>query len=563
MIEMEKADFDSFRFFDKVRGLGVNPKTLGLDAYAAFLMAETGSGYTQAIQEGCSDDELRAYLLDPHGGSVEIDANAMCGLDKEDLRAVVLSGVYTEFLGRFGDELFTPSCVARLAVRLLDVHSDERVADLCCGVGRFLLEAANSGGSDIYGIDINPQAAMMAKATLALAGTSGEIEVGDVLSHASKGSYDKVFSSFPFGMRLSNLDGNGAYYDMAKSGKEGFGRPLSADWLFALAAYDSLSEGGSALVVMTNGALSNGADACARKYFVDNSMVKAVIALPGALFQSTSIPVTAVLIGENEGSVRVVDASDLCVPKRRWNWMGDDEIDEVLRRLEEDGVNSRSVSQEEFARNEYNLSPARYLGRELELENPASIGDIALAIERGAGYRASELDDMATLEDTGMSYLKLGDICDGIIGGNLSHLGKLDPKTQKQWLRTGDLVISKNGAPFKVAVADVPEDRKVLANGNLYIIRLDPSKADPYYVAAFLASEDGKEVMNRETVGTAIPNLPLANLRRMQISLPPLEKQKRIGELYHARLDEIEVLRIKLEKARIAAAETYDEAVGR
>ena len=124
------------------------------------------------------------------------------------------------------------------------------------------------------------------------------------------------------------------------------------------------------------------------------------------------------------------------------------------------------------------------------------------------------------------------------------------------------MIISKNGAPFKVAVAEVPEGETILANGNLYIVRLDTARIDPYFAAAFLESEDGKEVMERFTAGTTIPNLPLRNLREMQLPVPEMSIQEAVSRQYRARLDEIEVLKIKLEKARIGIESAYDEVMG-
>lgn len=139
----------------------------------------------------------------------------------------------------------------------------------------------------------------------------------------------------------------------------------------------------------------------------------------------------------------------------------------------------------------------------------------------------------------------------------------MDPKTERQWLRTGDLIVSKNGAPFKIAVADVPESQTIMANGNLYIIRLDTGKVNPHFVAAFLASDDGKELMDRMVVGTTIPNLPLRNLKDIELPVPTMDKQREVARRYQAHLDEIEVLKIKLDKARAGIASAYDEVVGR
>lgn len=562
MTENNATINDSMKIYFKACALKRDSLTLGLACFVAYLMVKEGKGYREAVNKGCKDKELRNYLLESQDELGAL-AETMKEFSAEDLSNFIQSDAFVELPTRFSGDFSTPHSVTELAIRVLDIQDGESVADLCCGIGRFIGDVACSFDAQVCGLDIDRRAVMMSKVALALIeADSSKVVVGDVLSGGLKDTYDKVLSNFPFGLRIPRLAGEGKYYEIARAGKDGFGRPASADWLFALAAYDSLAQGGRALAIMTAGATFNGGDKQARQYFVDNGMIEAVIALPGSLFPETAIQTTALVLGKNDGAIRMVDATDLSIPGRRRDSMGEDEIVEILRLLEEDSDDSRSVEYDELEQNEFSLAPARYLGRVVELINPTPLSKVALSIERGAGYRASELDEMATLEDTDCAYLRLSDISDGIIGNNLPHLTELDPKTEKQWLRTGDLVISKNGAPFKIAVADIPADKKVLANGNLYIIRLDSEKADPYYVAAFLSSEDGKEIMSREVVGTRIPNLPQKNLKRMQISLPSMDEQRRIGEMYRASLDEIEMLRIKLDKARIAATEAYIEAVG-
>ena len=458
----------------------------------------------------------------------------------------------------------TPDSIAKLVEAVLDIQNGESVADLGCGRGDFLVEAQrNHSDLHLYGIDIDRECATLAAARLDALGADAAIELGDMFVAPQRGTFDKVFSNYPFGVRPSSMRGVGEYYESLRTGKDGIGRPASADWLFNKLAFDSLKEGGTALTVMTNGAAFNGGDKQARKYFVNNGMIKAIVALPANLFPGTSIPAVLLVLGKNDGPIRMVDASELSITGRRWDTMGEDEIKEILNRLVNDGENSRLVDPKDIAASEYNLFPQRYLSRTISLENPTRLGDLALSIERGAGLTAKDLDALASNEDTGLCYLRLADIKDGLIGNDLPCLRELDPKTERQWLRTGDLIVSKNGAPFKIAVADVPNGKTILANGNLYIIRLDTDRINPYFAAAFLASEDGKELMDRMVVGTTIPNLPLGNLKDILMPVPDMETQEKVARQYQARIDEIEVLKIKLEKARVGVSCTYDEVMGR
>uniref|UniRef100_A0A7C9P5N3 site-specific DNA-methyltransferase (adenine-specific) n=1 Tax=Muribaculaceae bacterium Z82 TaxID=2304548 RepID=A0A7C9P5N3_9BACT len=538
-----------------------------LAAYVALLMQDGGDGDALGdIQARANEEaEVRDFLLRSFDEKwMEAARRLSREATKEALREFVL---YYDFLagaGKVAGEHATPDCICRLALAILGIKQGENVADLGCGYGNFLVAAAGAHPNDTYyGVEISDAAACLAQIRMNLMGVDSAIEIGDMLSRKPKRQFDKVFSQYPFGMRLQHVGGSGGYYDEFKKGNTGFGRSSSADWVFNKLLCDSLSPDGEAVAIMTNGATFNGGDELARKYFLDNGMIRAVVALPGGLLRGTLVPITLVVFGRNDGPVRIVDASDLFVPGRRWNTIGDDEIEEIVRRLSESGESSRLVTREELAATEYCLFPSRYFGREINMVNPTRIGELAESIERGVALVASELDMISTDEDTGISYLRLSDIEDGRIAGGLPHIRALDTKLEKLRLKNGDLIVSKSGAPFKVAVAEVPEGQTILASGNIYIIRLNTERVNPYYVAAFLASEDGKEIMGRMVVGTAIPSLPIKNLRAMEIPVPSMEEQEAIADAYRARLDEVEVLKIKLEKARNNAVSTYDEVMGR
>ena len=100
----------------------------------------------------------------------------------------------------------------------------------------------------------------------------------------------------------------------------------------------------------------------------------------------------------------------------------------------------------------------------------------------GAPCTASQLDKMVSNEVTNMQYLMLANIQNGIIDNKLPYLSSIEPKYEKYCLKNNDLILSKNGYPYKVAVASVKDGQRILANGNLYIIELDESRANPYYI---------------------------------------------------------------------------------
>ena len=180
-------------------------------------------------------------------------------------------------------------------------------------------------------------------------------------------------------------------------------------------------------------------------------------------------------------------------------------------------------------------------------------------ITRGAQIKASVLDEIVSDKPTNMQYLMLANLQDGIISDELPYLKGIDSKYEKYCIKNGSLVISKNASPVKMAIASVQEGNKILANGNLYVIELDEDKINPYFLKAYLESENGKAALSRVAVGATLLNLPVEGLKKVIIPLPDLESQKKIADQYYAKLSEIKELKYKLEKATEELEHIYTE----
>ena len=134
-------------------------------------------------------------------------------------------------------------------------------------------------------------------------------------------------------------------------------------------------------------------------------------------------------------------------------------------------------------------------------------------------------------------------------------------KYSRYSLQSGDLVISKIGTPFKIAIADVPAGQTIIVNGNLFVVRINKAEAAPYYIKAFLESSKGQALLARAAVGSTMPMIKINTLREMSIALLPLEQQKEIGSKYLAKMDEITVLKNKLAKAADALKHIVDDVL--
>ena len=231
----------------------------------------------------------------------------------------------------------------------------------------------------------------------------------------------------------------------------------------------------------------------------------------------------------------------------------------VMKTLHTDAEYSKEVSIEELRANEYSLSLERYVQKAPAFDNGVPFGSIIKSISRGAPCTANQLDTMIANKITDMQYLMLANIQNGMIDDRLPYLTSIEPKYEKYCLKNNDLILSKNGYPYKVAVASVKEGQRILANGNLYIIELDESLANPYYVKAFLESKQGVATLKSITVGVAIPNIGVDKLKKIIIPLPPMEEQNRIAQKYQAAQDEISLIKIRLERAIDKLHRVFDE----
>ena len=99
---------------------------------------------------------------------------------------------------------------------------------------------------------------------------------------------------------------------------------------------------------------------------------------------------------------------------------------------------------------------------------------------------------------------------------------------------------------FKSAVVQVEESTEILATGNMFILEIDETKANPYYVQALFDSELGRALFKSIYVGSVIPTIPLEKLRKLEISLPSPEEQNIIGGKYKEELGRIADLKEKL-----------------
>lgn len=459
----------------------------------------------------------------------------------------------------------TPEGVCQLAVRLIQPIQGMKILDIGTGIGSFIRESFEKESKASYiGLELNTELAIIAEIRAEILGGDVFIWQCNVFDdYVTNNDYSAVFANYPLGMRSINLGSLGEEYVRRLSeAQPEFAKLSSMDWVFNKKALDCVNGNGKVICIMANGSTWNTIDKKARRFFVDKKMVECVIALPPKIFDGVAIGTTMIVFSPGNDKVMMVDATEQCEKGRRINLITPEYLDEIISASQTESEISRYVSLEEIQNNEYILSPASYINEVMEsIEDGVELSSI-VRVTRGAQIQASALDAMVSSTVTDTQYLMLSNIQNGIIDSELPYLREVDPRWEKYFLKNNNLILSKNGAPFKLAVAEVKVGERILANGNLYIMTVDESRADPYYIKAYLESEKGVTALKRITVGSTIPSIGVEQLKSLIIPLPPLDEQQRIANEYRACIQELKSLRRRTEKVTSRMSHIYDECKG-
>ena len=292
---------------------------------------------------------------------------------------------FAEQEGKLAGEFYTPSCVVRTLVEVLQPYNG-RVYDPACGSGGMFVQSAkfieqhsgNINSIAVYGQDSNPTTWKMAQMNLAIRGIEanlGEYNADTFFNdcHPTLRA-DFIMANPPF-----NLSDWGA--DKLKDDvRWKYGMPPAGNANFAWLQHmiHHLAPNGKIGMVLANGSLSSqsGGEGEIRQNIINADLVECIVAMPTQLFYTTQIPVSLWFLAKNKkqpGKTLFIDARKMgTMVTRKLRELTEEDIAKIADTynayvdgtLEDQKGFCAVVTTEEIAKQDYILTPGRYVGIE-------------------------------------------------------------------------------------------------------------------------------------------------------------------------------------------------------
>ena len=302
-------------------------------------------------------------------------------------------------------------------------------------------------------------------------------------------------------------------------------RPINTDWLEVLGSFEYLSTEGTMVALMTNSALTSSQNQAIRSYFVDHGYIQAVIELPDSLSEFTRIPLYAVVLSHNNNEIKFIDASESYIQERRYKNI---DLDRLKTLISDNTENSCVVNRAKVCEEEYNLLPKKYTVEPITYDG-IPLGEIC-NVNRGPVIPSKELDEITTLEDTGIRYVYSQALDSQQVDmSQLPFVDKSKLGKSSQVIEEDSLVLTRT-SPFKSNMLHLQPGAGVIINGNLFSITIAPKYRNLYlldYIAAFFNSTLGREQIERLASGSVIKSISIKDLKSLAIPNVSIEQQRR------------------------------------
>ena len=290
---------------------------------------------------------------------------------------------FAEAEGKNAGEFYTPACIVRTLVEIIEPYRG-RVYDPCCGSGGMFVQSAefvrrhqgNIADLSIYGQESNPTTWKMATMNLAIRGIDADLGKQNAdtffndLHRTEK--FDFILANPPF--NLKDWGGDKLKEDV----RWAYGVPPEGNANFAWVQHmvHHLNREGRMGMVLANGSLSSqtSGEGDIRRKILEADLVEGIVAMPGQLFYSTQIPVCLWIITKKKaqpGRTLFIDAREMgTMVSRKLREFTDEDIAKVAGvfdafrkgELEPEKGFCAVADLDEIAKQDFILTPGRYVG---------------------------------------------------------------------------------------------------------------------------------------------------------------------------------------------------------
>ena len=401
-----------------------------------------------ALKDVLPKDYARPALDKQRLGQL-IDMISNIKVGDEDARSKdVIGRVYEYFLSQFasaegkkGGEFYTPRCVVKLLVEMLEPYRG-RVYDPCCGSSGMFVQSVEfirahttgngnggraRGDLSVYGQESNYTTWRLARMNLAIRGIEGQIAHGDTFHDDRHPDLkaDFILANPPFNVS----DWGGERLTEDKRWRYGVPPRRNANFAWVQHMVHHLAPSGAAGFVLANGSMSSNqsGEGGIRKNLIEADLVDCMVALPGQLFYSTQIPACLWFLARDRhgGPFRDRRSELLFIDARKLGRMVDrthrELTDEDIARIAdtyhawrgEEAAGSyadipgfcKSTALEEVRKHGHVLTPGRYVGVEapeddgepFEQKMRRLVAELAVQQAEGARLDAAIAENLQTL----------------------------------------------------------------------------------------------------------------------------------------------------------------------
>lgn len=343
---------------------------------------------------------------------------------------------FAEGSGQSAGEFYTPAEVGIIMAKIMDPDPGMEIYDPTCGSGGLLIkcelvleEKMKLKSKDkyaplkLYGQEFTPSTWAMAKMNMVIHDMEGEIEIGDTLKnpkfrasaslstrasgYSTLKKFDRVVANPMWNQGRDSLPYiNDDFFINDEWGRFPAGScGGKIDWGWMQHIYSSLNDDGRAAVILDTGAASRGSgnqgsnkEKDCRKWFVENDLIEGVIYLPENLFYNTTAP--GIIIFLNKAKPEHIKNKIYLLHAGKEFEKGDpknfippasiEKIAEYYKAFKEEEKFARLVSKEEIVKNDYNISPSRYI-QITDAETYRPLGEIVEEL-RALEEEAAEID---------------------------------------------------------------------------------------------------------------------------------------------------------------------------